>query len=418
MKKGFVLATLCALVLAVPAAAERFYVPVLGTTAADGSALATKIWVGGERVAAGDALENSAGAEKARLIAVDTNSVLDVSARLVGRGGVEAEVPVFSEQELYAAGTDVPLGDLPGRRAMASLLVGAANLSEQAASCKATLFGRGDRQLAEIPFEVEPMSLARESAAKWVGRVDAVRVTCDQSFYPFGVSADESGLSPVFAKGVGPNGACKISLMLVKQSNGHYITSTAPGVFHEATKASPKGIVCIRTPQELRIAKAVYEWDVFVGPWSTRDRSGLHNLAYFFLDRYRSGVVGNVNAAGPNKSFLKVMQNVGMGRGTNTNEKVGYLLLNGATYHFVYTFDAEKKVAILQAFLGGLEVKRFSLETRPGGQQLMVRPYGKGESQTGLAMVGEFGNYLGQHHPEEATIGFKYLNFKLDMTPK
>jgi hypothetical protein len=40
MKKGFVHAALCALTLAVPAAAERIYVPALGT-AADGSPLAT-----------------------------------------------------------------------------------------------------------------------------------------------------------------------------------------------------------------------------------------------------------------------------------------------------------------------------------------------------------------------------------------
>src|SRR6185295_12678613 len=231
-----------------------------------------------------------------------------ISAWMVGRRGeILTEVPAFTENEAYAAGTDVPLDGLPRPRAMASLLVGAANLSEQTASCQATLFARNGSRLAEISFEVEPMSLAREDALAKAGRgrVDAVRVTCDQSFYPFAAAADPSGLRPVFAKGIGPNGSCSFYLNLVKQTtNDHYFTASPPGVFHEATKANPKGIICIKAPGELKIAKAVFEWDVNVGPWSPRDRSGLHNLAYFFLDRYRSGVVGNVNAAGPNKDIL------------------------------------------------------------------------------------------------------------------
>jgi hypothetical protein len=382
MKKGFVHAALCALTLAAPATAERFYVP-----------LATKV------------------------IAIEADSSLDVNALMADRGAGLAKAPAFSENEVYEAGTDVPLAGLPRPRAMASLLVGAANLSEQTAFCQATLFARDGSRLAEISFEVEAMSLAREEALAKAGggRVADVRVTCDQSFYPFAVAADRGGLTPIVAKGIGPNGACDKSLMLTKQANGHYAASQA-GVFHDATKADPKGILCIQSPGELKIAKAVYEWDVYVGPWSSRDRSGLHNLAYFFLDRYRSGVVGNVNAAGPNKDILKVMQNIGMSRGTNTNNKVGYATLTGQTYHYIYTYDAAHKMATLQAFLAGVEVKRLNVECRPGGQQLVVRPYSKDGS--GLAMVAEFGNYVGQHHPEEATLAWKYSNFKLDMTLK
>ena len=445
MKKGFVYAALCALALAAPATAERFYVPVLGTTAADGSALATKVWVAsadgvqrpvaaqfhdaarvegvkGERVvtarAGGQLLSNLAPAGRAGLIAIDADSSLGISAWMVGRGEKRlAAVPVFTEDELYAAGTNVPLSDLPRPRAMASLLVGAANLSEQAASCQAALFDRNGGLLTEISFEVAPMSLARQEVLAKAGRgqVDAVRVTCDQSFYPFAVATDAGGFS-VFAKGIGPNGACGYSVMLTRQDNGHYTTSQM-GLFHDATKANPKGIICIKAPQELRVGRAVYEWDVTVGPWSTRDRSGLHNLAYFFLDRYRSGVVGNINAAGPNKSFLKVMQNVGMPRGSNTNNKVSYEMQVGQTYHLIYTFDAANKVAVLQVFLGGLEVRRFNTEVRVGNNQtLVVRPYSKDSS--GLAMVAEFGNYVGQHHPEEASVFWKYSNFRLDMSPK
>src|SRR5262245_59383932 len=234
MKKGFVYAALCVLTLAVPAAAERLYVP-----------------------------------HADRVTAIDAGAALDVNA-LTGRGATE--VPAFTEKEVYAAGTEVPLADLPRPRAMAKLSVGAANLAEKTASCQAILSDRNGGRLAEITFDVEPMSIAREDAlAKAAGgRVAGVSVTCDQSFYPFAVATDASGRNPVFAKGIGPNGACDKALMLTRQSNGHY-TVSQPGLFHDATKADPKGILCIHAPSELRVAKAVFECDVFIGPWSSRN---------------------------------------------------------------------------------------------------------------------------------------------------
>jgi hypothetical protein len=260
------------------------------------------------------------------------------------------------------------------------------------------------------------MSLAREDATAWAtGGIEEARVTCDQSFYPFAVAADANELHPTFAKGIGPNGACNAFLTLTQLASGSYIATTPPGLFHTATKGNPKGILCLKATKELKIARATFEWDVTVGPWSKRDRAGLHNLAYFFLDRYRSGVVGNVNAAGPNKSFLKFMQNVGMPKGSNTNNKAPYLLQENLTYHFVYTFDAASKKAVLQAFLNGVEVQGFDKEVKPGNNQtLVVQPY----TAQGLALVAEFGNYVGQHHPEEATIDWKYLNFRVVMVPK
>jgi len=338
----------------------------------------------------------------------------------VDRAGREiAEVPVFSDAEAYVAGLEVPLDRLSRPGAVASLQVGAANLSEQTASCKATLFARNGRQLAEIPFEVEPMSMARRDGFATAGRgsVSEVRVTCDQSFYPFAVAVDKGGLNPFIAWGVGPNGSCDVFQPLVRQTDGTYFMDVK-GTFHTVSKADPKGIICVKVGTELRIGKAVYEWDVTSAAWSTRDKSGLHNLGYFFLDRYRGGTIGNINQAGPNKSFVKFMQNVGMPRGTNTNVKAGYEMQTNVTYHVVYTFDAHNKSATLQLFQNGLEVKKMSKETKPGNNQtLVVEPFGSG-NLAGLGMILEFGNYFGQHHPEEAAINWKYSNFKLKLDPK
>ena len=401
MKKVLVYGALCALTLAIPAAAEKVYVPVLG---------ATKLWV-----ASADGVDRAVPTGRVGLVAVDADSYENVRAVLDDR----LEVPAFTEEETYQAGLEVPLADLPRPREMKSLVVGAANLSEQTASCQATLSRPDGSRLGEVQFDVEPMSLARRDAlaAAAGSRIGSVTVTCDQSFYPLAVATQGSGKPAIIAKGTGPNGACTFFMNILQQPNGHWATAQT-GVFHEATKASPKGILCLKAGSDLRIAKAVYEWDVYVGPWSPRDKSGIHNLGYFFLDRYRSGVIGNVNALGPNKGLLKIMQNVSMPPGSNTNAKAGYLLEQGQTYHVIYTYDATNKRATMQLQLNGQTLSNFGLNSQPGNNQTLVfKRFGQG-NLAGMISSLEFGNYLNQHHPEEATVGWKYMNFKLDMTPK
>jgi hypothetical protein len=401
MKKVLVYGALCALTLAVPAAAEKVYVPVLG---------ATKLWV-----TSAEGVKQEVPTGRVGLAAVDADAYENVRALLDDR----LEVPAFTEDETYQAGLEVPLGDLPRPREMKSLVVGAANLSEQTASCQATLARPDGSRLGEVQFDVEPMSLARRDAlaAAGGGRIGSVTVTCDQSFYPLAIATQGSGKAPIIAKGTGPNGACTFFLTALKQPSGHYETAQT-GVFHEATKANPKGILCLKATDDIRAAKVVYEWDVYVGPWSSRDKSGIHNLAYFFLDRYRAGVIGNVNALGPNKSLLKVMQNVNMPRGTNTNGKASYLMVQGQTYHVIYNYDAADKRATMQLQLNGQTVSSFGVNSQPGNNQTLIfKRFGSG-NLAGMISSMEFGNYLNQHHPEEATIGWKYSNFHMDITPK
>jgi len=401
MKKGLVYGALCALTLAVPAAAEKIYVPVLG---------ATKLWV-----ASAEGVKQEVPTGRVGLVAVEADAYENVRGLLDDR----LDVPAFTEAETYPAGTEVPLGGLPRPRAIKSLTVGAANLSDLTASCKATLSRPDGSRLGEVEFDVAPMSLSRRDVlAAFAGsRVGSVAVSCDQSFYPLALATQTNGKAPIIAKGIGPNGACTVFLTALKQPNGHYATAQT-GIFHEATKANPKGILCLRATEDIRAAKVVYEWDVYVGPWSPRDKSGIHNLGYFFLDRYRSGVIGNVNALGPNKSLLKIMQNISMPAGTNTNGKASYQLEQGQTYHVIYTYDAASKRATMQTQLNGQTVSNFGINSQPGNNQTLVfKRFGQG-NLAGMISSLEFGNYLNQHHPEEATVGWKYSNFKMDITPK
>jgi hypothetical protein len=414
MKKAFVHA-LCALTLAVPAtAAEKIFVPVMGTTAVDGSALATKVWV---TDAEGKGLLRPAAArEESGLLTLEADETQDVSAWMVGGAKVAAEVPVFTERETYSPGVDVPLAGLT-QKAMASLQVGAANMSDKTAYCSATLYARNGNVLAEVPFEVAPRAFTQENVLPRAGkaRLGEVRVTCDQTFYPVGAATERANRRMVFAKASGPNAACNYTLSLTRQPSGAYGTPKLDGVFHGALRNNPKGVVCIKAPATLNISKAIFEWESTVGPWYPRNQAGLHNLAYIFLERYRGGTVGNANAAGPNKSFIKLMQNVGMPRGTNTNVKAGFDFEKGKVYRFVYTYDAANKIATLQTLLNNVTVNQISAPVRPGNNQtLVVKPY----TQDNLAMVAEFGNFNNQHAPEVPSWEWKFSNFSVFLLPK
>ena len=197
MRRMFVSTALLSLAVASAASAERVYVPLLGAPAADGRAMPTEIWVANgaqvkTSVAAGFVrglaaktrsfdvepggrmLERFAGAGEIGLVAIDADE-LAVSAWVPSAdGGSVSEVPVIGPHDSYVAGAEpgLQLG-----RDYDRLLVGAANVSDQAASCQATLFDGGDNEIARIPFEVPAKALVREDAA---GRLGSQRATFAQ----------------------------------------------------------------------------------------------------------------------------------------------------------------------------------------------------------------------------------------------
>jgi hypothetical protein len=307
------------------------------------------------------------------------------------------------------------------------LLVGAANVSDRRASCQATLFGAAHQELARIPFEVEAKGLYREDAAAWTGaRVAAAEVTCDQEFYPLGASTTANDSTRVvFAKGTGPNGSCTKVLVPVKQFDGSWQLAI-DGVFHQASLADPKAIVCVRAPADVsasawRLGRITVDWDVTAGPWWSKKPDGIHNFGYFFGNRYRSGVIGNVNALGPGKFLVKNMQNFGMPRGTNTNVKASYHVQNGELYHIVYTFDANNKNAHTEfQDSNHILLKAIGQNANPGNGQAVVLDKYNSSGANDMVMVGEFGNY-NTHvpgHPEVPTPGWIYANLRIRFTPK
>ena len=437
MKRTSVLASLAAALLlstfAAPALAERLYVPLVGGTAG-GRPLATSVWVTSTAPAAREVTADFVGAAGRRatrsfdlaagsrqlaslaapgaagLLALDGDAAT-VFAWLAARAdGDPAEVPVIGAQDVYAAGASPALDLAAGS---GPLRVGAANLGDAAATCRAQLSGESERSgVPSTWFTVPPKSFAAiDIAAGDSAAAPTARVTCDQPFYPLAVTTGDD-LQVIVAKGTGPNGNCDRWLTLAPQPDGSWLAA-ANGNFHQATTRDPKGVLCIRAPQELHVARAVYDWDVVAGPWWKKKKDGIHNLGYFFGERYRSGVIGNVNTIGT-RNQLKFMQNYDMPQGTNTNVSAAFQMQQGAQYHASYTFDAEEEQATLQLFRGGAEVKSLSQQTHAGGSTLLVRPF-----DGDLALIAEFGNYAaGRGVPEVPTIGWTYANFQLRLYPK
>ena len=442
MRRMFVYAALLSLAASAPVSAERVFVPVVGAPDGNGRALPTEIWVNGGQAKAmvtagvvrggmvnkartfevqpgGRLLDHLAGAGEIGLVEVDAQE-LAVSA-WIGDGNGVNEVPVIGNYDVYHSSAE------PGleiARDYDRLLVGAANVSDKPSSCHAILFDESNNELARVPFEVQAKSLARHDAAGWLGaqRAAYAQIGCDRTFYPVAVTTstgDDGGTSAIFAKDTGPNGTCDRWVTPTQSATGQAWFFEISGLFHQATQQDAKGIVCVKLPQpELRVGRAIIEWDVTVGPWNSKQKSGVHNLGYFFGERYRSGIVGNVNFLGPNKSLAKWMQNFGMPKGSNTNAK-GAFEAQQALYHIVYTFDAHNKRSTLDVQNSAREtLKTITGNNAPGNNQtLVLKRYGKGNLD-GLGMVMEFGNDGFQHLPEVATFGWLYANLNVRMFPK
>jgi hypothetical protein len=404
----FVYAALLATAAGVaPAFAARVYVPVLGGTAADGSNLRTQVWVGNEAKASRVASTAQAG----RLVPVDA-AAGDVYAWL--NDARLTRVPVIDLAETFHAGAQPGVSAFE-KVAYDRLSVGAANVGERAASCRATLYDAAHGVLADIPFEVAAKSLYQEDAAAWTkARPAAVEVSCDQEFMPISTATTASG-GTFIEKGIGPNGPCNEKLVPTKISEGVYEVRL-DGVFHQASLADPKHVLCVRAPADLngatwRVGKAIVDWDFLVGPWWSKKPEGIHNIGYFFGERYRSGVIGNFNGLGPGKSLIKNMQNYGMPRFQNTNVKAAYAL-EKTLYHANYTFDANNKRAHTELQNSSRAVlKTLDQNTSPGGQPLSLTKYSSA-GVNDMMLIAEFGNYNKNvpGHPEVPTPGWVYGN--------
>ncbi len=407
---------LVALGLAVPLRAEPVYVPVLEAREAGGQQLATRLWISNF-----DGVERSyaaAGDSETGLLEIERTGELSVNAWIEsgrGRRTFYAGVPVISEANRLAAGDAAYLNGLAreaGREVTSLALV---NVGREAAQCQVDFLRADGAEIGVgVAVDVPALSLRPFDDALGLGsepEAASARVSCDQAFYAYalasdGASGEISFVTPetAFAAVTPRAGRSKVAATAKAT-----IVFTQSGRFHYATKEHAKAILRIPVPHAMNAARVTAELDFVAGPWNPRMKNGAHNLLFFHRGRFRGNTLANVNALGPNKSLLKINQNLDMPAHLNTKAETGFAFVHGQRYHIKMVQDAATHVVELTLSQDGqtLRTLRFGGSMKGGAIEVPA---------TGL--VAEFGNYNNQGLPEVSSLAFAYENFRAEIVEK
>lgn len=438
---------LCALGLAAPVVAETLYVPVAEPLGVDGAPLATELQIsnydltdrpytatflaseGRETAKSGRVIRDVVPADQAVVldkiapagqagllrIEAEPGMLVDGFVKTASRGVTYITgVPVISRFNQVAANDTALLNGL-GRDVTNLALV---NLGTGAAACHVD-FLRADGSLAGSPSSVtvEAVSLRQFDDALGLGsepEAVAAQVSCDQAFFAYATALDRetSEVSFTIPAPAGEAVAAPVERAQAKADlPAGTVVYTKDGFFHNAARGNEKGVARVPTGtgKEAKLAKIVVEWDVKVGPWSSRFPGGTHGLIWMHRGRFRSNTIANCNAWGNGKNTIANNQNIDMAKGLNTKQTVSLALVKGQTYRIVYTYDAANREVFVNYIQGNtvLRIARYSGTAK--GRILEIPATGT---------VAEFGHWANQHIPEMATWGWSYGNLRVTQIPK
>lgn len=331
-----------------------------------------------------------------------------------GRVVPASSEPALSINDLHPARDIATLAGLE-RPDYRTLVVGAAVPGAKSATCRVQLVGARGIVLEERSLDVAAGSSAQADFADRIGLRMAVgaHVSCDQAFYAYGAAAGQNEPKAVWAESFGPNAPCDFTVEASQLEPGVWV-ATKDGPVHTAAKAKPKGVVCVKVPQDLTLNKMVIEWETTPAAWSKKP-SGNHNMLFVHRGRFRANTVSNVNAFGPGKNFVKVAQNVDLPPKNSTNTKMGIELQNGTTYLIRYTYDAANKQVNAQLFQSGTLLKSVTFTATAKNKVLLLQAHGLSEKG---AFFAEFGHMANQEPPEMPSFGWRYANFRAEMYTK
>jgi hypothetical protein len=388
---------LIALGAVAPLHAAPVWVPVVATPGADGQSLATKL-----RISTPDGATRSySAAGETGLLALEASQVdAWIQTARNGRTFI-TRVPVISADNRLEAGATTFLNGLD--RNLAKL--GLVNLGAEAARCDVDLL-RADGSLATAGATVVVAAQSMQQLDDALSENGAVtaKVSCGQPFYTYAMGVDRTTSEVSFATPESALAAKTVKPAAVTPKGT--LVFNAPGLLHRATPQNEKGIINIPVPKALALRQMVIDWDVTLGPWSTKNPAGNHALLWLHRGRFRSDTVANVNYYGPKKNFLKNNQNLDLPKTWNTNASGNVKLQTGQTYHFHYVYDASSQKVVVTASQNGQVLKTLRMDGTVDNNTLTV-------PATGL--VAEFGHYSFQSGPEVATWGWSYSNLRVEM---
>lgn len=446
MKKSLACSfALLALGAVAPLSAEPVYIPVVESVKADGTSLATELWISNfdgeeraftsaflkagldgtatpavrEKIPADKALylDNAMAEGGSGLLEIDAEPGMVVNAWIKATHGKRTfytGVPVISSALGVPAGGETYLNGLRGDREIMNLDL--VNLARKATLCQVD-FLRADGSAIGAGVAVEVPALAMRPFADALGLRNekaavSARVSCDQAFYAYAVGVDRETAEVSFAT---PAQTVEVAVHQREKAapgannNKETVTFTQSGLFHSATKESPKKVLRIPVPRSMRMERITAEFDFTAGPWNPRLRSGAHGLMWFHRGKFRSNTIANVNALGPNKEMVKINQNLDIPAGSVTNAKAGMIFEQGKTYHAVVLYDAFSKAVTLTVSQDGHVLKTLRFNGTARNREIEIPVSG---------LLAEFGHLNNQHLPEVASLGWKFSNYRCEMISK
>ena len=390
---------LIALAAAAPLHAAPVWVPVAGPQGADGQSLATTL-----RVAGSDGVTKSYSA-------TGETGLLELQASQVdawiqtARGGRTfiTRVPVISADNRLEAGATTFLNGLDHNLAKLGLV----NLGAEAARCDVDFLGAdGGLAAASAMVVVPARSIQQLGDSLPDNGAVAAQVSCGQPFYAYAVGVDRTTSEVSFAT---PESALAVKTAKPAVVPKGTLVFNAPGLLHKATPQNEKGIINIPVPSALALRQMVIDWDVTLGPWSTKNPAGNHALLWLHRGRFRSDTVANVNYYGPKKNFIKNNQNLDLPKTWNTNASGNVKLQTGQTYHFHYVYDASTEKIVITTSQNGQVLKTMRMDGSADNDTITVPASG---------LVTEFGHYHFQEGPEVASWGWSYSNLRVEMVQR
>jgi hypothetical protein len=413
-------------------AATRVYIPVVA--GADGTVRGTRISLSnyGEAESRYDAVIASADESQAwrdrvpldravefsppqaGLLKLDVGAGVTVDAWLSSEtqdGATHySRLPVVDEFSRFAAASRAYFNGLGREEGSLVPDLAIVNFDKRAAACAIAAF-RDDRTaiggLAELRVAADSerrfadiLAAFGENFASGV----TVEVSCDTSFFAYatlrrGTAGPVSVVAPTRTLTAPALVTCPL------EATQAYCYEAA-GQFHAPDRGNEKAILRFPVTAAINIKKLTISFDVVVGPWNSKNRSGAHSPLWLHRGKFRSNTVGNINFFGPNKNFTKFNQNIGLPAGSNTKAQIGLVLEPGHTYRLVYSYaPQEGKTARLQILENGVVLRTIEARTTSGGSYLDIPASG---------LVGEFGHNRGQHPPEvDFPKGWLFLNLLL-----
>lgn len=335
---------------------------------------------------------------------------LQFSARLVrtGNASLGVDLPVITSDNMGLANEKLVVQGLQGSATRSTDLI-FVNLGQAATSCTASVL-RADGSLAfpTATFPLPALSHRQFSnvfAGVQGGVTDArVEVTCTADFFVYAQMSDSA--TGEFSVAV-PSGSSDSALTVPGEAPTcatGVVCYVFPGLVHTSTNSNPDRSIVLSPPVAAYSSLKIH-LEVQLGQWN-KPVTAAHGVLYLVRNRNKD-MYANIFLRGPGKSSLTLRHGFEQAHGDKAKIEKGFVAQPGQTYSFDYEFNPVRKLLSLRVSQNGQTL--FEVSDRPNVNKVHIDDGDKiviGLSNPGINPT-----------VEPASIGWKYSNIKVELTP-